>query len=114
MGDTGSGSGTSEAALEYRHKVEQDLTAKLDATLEPLVGAGRFRAAVSADTDLDQRRAERGTLRSDAVRDGEFAEDRRCFVAVTYRRQEFPGTASNLPDPAPASRQRGRRLFAQN
>ena len=49
--DTAFGFGTSEAALEYRHSVEQDLTAKLNATLEPLVGAGRFRAAVSADSD---------------------------------------------------------------
>ena len=61
-GDTGSD--TSEAALEYRHKVEQDLAAKLDATLEPLVGAGRFRAAVSADTDLTSAEQSEETLRS--------------------------------------------------
>ncbi len=47
-----SGDDLSDAALEYRHKVEQDLTAKLNSTLEPLVGAGRFRAAVSAECDL--------------------------------------------------------------
>jgi len=47
-----SDSGTSEAALEYRRTVEHDLTSKMDATLEPLVGSGRFRASVSADTDL--------------------------------------------------------------
>ena len=50
--DNSGGGDSSEAALEYRHKVEQDLTSKLEATLEPLVGAGRFRASVSADTDL--------------------------------------------------------------
>jgi flagellar M-ring protein FliF len=95
-----SGSGTSEAALEFRHSVEQDLTAKLDATLEPLVGAGRFRAAVSADTDLTS---------------GEQSEehfDPTQSVMVTSQKTEdvsspsrtaggIPGTASNLPDPAP-------------
>ncbi|MDP8989278.1 MAG: flagellar M-ring protein FliF, partial [Acidobacteriota bacterium] len=44
--DSSGGGDSSEAALEYRHKVEQDLTSKLEATLEPLVGAGRFRASV--------------------------------------------------------------------
>ena len=96
-----SGSDTSEAALEYRRTVEHDLASKLDATLEPLVGAGRFRAAVSADTDLTS---------------GEQSEehyDPTQSVMVTSQKTEdvsspsrtaggIPGTASNLPDPAPA------------
>ncbi len=59
----GQGEDTSATALEYRHAVEQDLTTKLESTLEPLVGAGRFRAAVSADTDLTSKRTERGETR---------------------------------------------------
>jgi flagellar M-ring protein FliF len=96
-----SDSGTSEAALEYRRTVEHDLTSKLDATLEPLVGSGRFRASVSADTDLTS---------------GEQSEehfDPTQSVMVTSQKTEdisspsrtaggIPGTASNLPDPAPA------------
>src|SRR5580704_1417105 len=46
---SGSQSASSDSALEYRHRVEQDLTTKVNSTLEPLVGAGRFRAAVSAE-----------------------------------------------------------------
>src|SRR5689334_21002518 len=94
-------SGNSEAALEYRRTVEHDLTSKLEATLEPLVGSGRFRAAVSADTDLTS---------------GEQSEehfDPTQSVMVTSQKTEdisspsrtaggIPGTASNLPDPAPA------------
>src|ERR1019366_8843831 len=49
---SGGGDDSSEVALEYRQKVEQGLTAKLESTLEPLVGAGRFRTSVSAECDL--------------------------------------------------------------
>src|SRR5579864_8492 len=88
---------TSEAALEYKHSVEQDLTAKLNSTLEPLVGAGRFRAAVSADCDLS----------SSETSNEDF--DPSHSVMVTSQRTEdvsspshvaggVPGTASNLPD----------------
>lgn len=52
-GQAPSQSEASDSALEYRHRVELDLTAKLNSTLEPLVGAGRFRAAVSAECDLN-------------------------------------------------------------
>ena len=46
------GADPSEAALEYRHKVEADLLAKIDSTLEPLLGAEKFRAGVSVDCDF--------------------------------------------------------------
>jgi flagellar M-ring protein FliF len=98
----GDQSGSSDSALEYRHRVEQDLTAKLNSTLEPLVGAGRFRAAVSAECDLTS---------------GEQSDenyDPTHSVMVTSQTSEdisspshgaaaggVPGTASNLPDAAP-------------
>src|SRR5580704_16957988 len=97
----GDQSGSSDSALEYRHRVEQDLTAKLNSTLEPLVGAGRFRAAVSAECDLTS---------------GEQSDenyDPTHSVMVTSQTSEdisspshgaaaggVPGTASNLPDAA--------------
>ena len=92
------GSDASETALEYRHSVEQDLTAKLDSTLEPLIGSGRFRAAVSADCDMSS---------------GEQNEenfDPAHSVMVTSQKTEdsnsngsaggVPGMASNLPNGA--------------
>ena len=41
-----------EEALEYRHKAETELLSKVNATLEPLLGADRFRAGVSLEFDL--------------------------------------------------------------
>src|SRR5580692_700025 len=46
------GSDASQGALEYRHQVETDLIAKIGATLEPLLGANKFRAGVSVDCDF--------------------------------------------------------------
>jgi flagellar M-ring protein FliF len=100
VSDAGSGSGTSEAALEYRHSVEQDLTAKLNATLEPLVGAGRFRAAVSADTDLTsgEQSEEHFDPTQSVMVNSQKSED---VSSPSHTAAGIPGTASNLPDPAP-------------
>jgi len=46
--DGGGGLESSEAHLEYREQIEKGLLAKIQATLEPLLGPDRFRAAVSA------------------------------------------------------------------
>ena len=42
----------SEAALDYRHHVEADLLAKINSTLEPLLGGNKFRANVSVECDF--------------------------------------------------------------
>src|SRR5581483_2597329 len=100
VSDTGSGD-TSEAALEYRRTVEHDLAAKLDATLEPLVGAGRFRAAVSADTDLTS--AEQSEEHYDPTQSVMVSSQKTEDIsAPSHTAGGIPGTASNLPDPAPA------------
>ncbi len=98
--DADSGSGSSEASLEYRHSVEQDLTAKLDATLEPLVGAGRFRAAVSVDTDLTsgEQSEEHFDPTQSVMVSSQKSED---ISSPSHTAAGIPGTASNLPDPAP-------------
>src|SRR5579884_2284024 len=41
-----------EAALDYRQAIEHDLAAKINNTLEPLVGADKFRTGVSAEVDM--------------------------------------------------------------
>jgi flagellar M-ring protein FliF len=101
VSDISSGSGNSEAALEYRHSVEQDLTTKLNATLEPLVGAGRFRAAVSADTDLTsgEQSEEHFDPTQSVMVNSQKSED---VSSPSHTAGGIPGTASNLPDPAPA------------
>jgi len=100
VSDPSSGSGTSEASLEYRHSVEQDLTAKLNATLEPLVGAGRYRAAVSADTDLTS--GEQSEEHFDPTQSVMVSSQKSEDVSSPSRTAGgIPGTASNLPDPAP-------------
>src|SRR3954471_23282865 len=42
----------SEAGLDYRHKIEADLLAKINSTLEPLLGGNKFRANVSVECDF--------------------------------------------------------------
>jgi flagellar M-ring protein FliF len=86
---------TTEAALDYRKSIERDVQNKVDATLEPLLGADHFRVGVSADVDLTS---------------GEQSEevfDPQKSVMVTSQRTEdgpaaatasgVPGTASSLP-----------------
>src|SRR5205085_1351234 len=46
------GSDQPEADLEYRQKMERDLVLKIAATLEPLLGAEKYRAGASVDIDF--------------------------------------------------------------
>lgn len=89
----------SEAALDYRQKIEHDLLAKINGTLEPLLGADRFRATASVDCDFTSGDESEETF------------DPNKSVMVTSQKTEdisggsipsgVPGTASNLPRPAP-------------
>jgi flagellar M-ring protein FliF len=91
------GSDISDAHLEYQHQVEKDLASKVEATLEPLLGGGRFRVGVSADCDFT------------TTEQSEEAFDPTKSVMVTSQKTEdlsgvsqgagIPGTASNLPRP---------------
>jgi len=91
------GPDSSEAALEYRHKVEADLLAKIASTLEPLLGAGKYRAGVSVECDFA------------AGEQSEELYDPARSVMLTSQRSEdnsgsaaaagVPGTPSSLPRP---------------
>lgn len=89
---------TSEAALEYRQKIERDLLTKINTTLEPLLGADKFRAAVLADCDLTSGEQSEETF------------DPAKSVMVTSQKTDdmsgagsqatgIPGSASTLPRP---------------
>jgi len=86
----------SEAILDFRQKMEHDLLAKINSTLEPLLGADRFRATASVECDFTSGEQSDETF------------DPTKSVMVTSQKTEdisggsvagVPGTASNLPKP---------------
>jgi flagellar M-ring protein FliF len=97
------GTESSQGALEYRHQVETDLIAKINGTLEPLLGANKFRAGVSVDCDF-----------SGGEQSEELFDPARTVMASSQRTEDssggssasgVPGTPSTLPRPTsrPAS-----------
>jgi flagellar M-ring protein FliF len=86
-----------DALIEYRQKVERDLLAKLNGTLEPLLGAEKYRAGITVECDFT------------SGEQSEEAYDPAKSVMVTSQRTEdgstgliasgVPGSASNLPRP---------------
>ena len=88
----------SEAAIDYRQKIERDLLAKINTTLEPLLGADKFRATASVECDFT------------SAEQSDESYDPSKSVMVTSQKTEdisggttattgVPGTASNLPRP---------------
>ena len=97
----------SEAGLDYRRRIESDLLAKINSTLEPLLGASRYRAGVSVECDF-----------SGAEQSEEIFDPTRSVMVSSQRTEDatsgataagVPGTASALPRPAarPASGTKG-------
>jgi flagellar M-ring protein FliF len=87
----------SEGNLEYRDMVEKSLLAKIQSTLEPLLGSDRFRAAVSAECDFSSgEQSEESFDPSHSVMvTSQHSED----LAPAAVSSGVPGTASNLPRP---------------
>lgn len=92
------GGDNSDATLDYKRQIEKDLMAKVESTLGPLLGDGRFRVGMSVDCDLTT------TEQTDEMFDPTKS------VMVTSQKSEdlagasqagagVPGTASNLPRP---------------
>ena len=87
----------SEATLDYRQKIERDLLAKINTTLEPLLGVNGFRATASVECDFTSGEQSEETF------------DPNKSVMLTSQKTEdisggsipvgVPGTASNLPRP---------------
>jgi flagellar M-ring protein FliF len=84
-------------AGEYRETLERDLVSKINRTLEPLLGADKFRASVAAECDL-----------TSAEESHETYDPEKTVMLNTTRTEEnsgsstaggVPGTASALPRP---------------
>jgi flagellar M-ring protein FliF len=86
-----------DANLEYRHRLESEMAARIDSALEPLLGPGRFRTGVNVDCDFTT------SEESDETFDGS-----KSAILQSQATEEstssgssggLPGTASNLPRP---------------
>ena len=88
-------SDSADTLLEYKHQVEKDLMAKVEATLEPLLGEGRFRVGISADCDLSTSEQTDETF--DPTRSVMASSQKSEDLAGSAGAAGVPGTASNLP-----------------
>src|SRR5689334_21776287 len=87
----------SEAGLEYRQRIERDLLAKINTTLEPLLGADKFRAAVFVDCDSSSGEQCEETF--DPSKSVMSSSQRTEDLSGGSLANGVPGTASNLPRP---------------
>jgi flagellar M-ring protein FliF len=91
------GQEASGAVLEYRHSVETDLLAKINGTLEPLLGANKFKAGVSVECDFSG--GEQSEEIFDPARSVMVSSQRTEEGTGTASANGVPGTASTLPRP---------------
>ena len=87
----------SEAGLDYRRKIESDLLAKINSTLEPLLGGNKFRAGVSVECDFSG--GEQSEEIFDPTKSVMVSSQRTEDVAGGASASGVPGTASTLPRP---------------
>jgi flagellar M-ring protein FliF len=87
----------SEAGLDYRRKIEADLVAKVNSTLEPLLGAEKFHAGVSVDCDFNG--GEQSEEVFDPARSVMLSSQRTEDTSGVASGSGVPGTASTLPRP---------------
>src|SRR5260221_882463 len=93
------GGDQAEADLEYRQKMERDLVLKIGSTLEPLLGAEKFRAGASVEVDFTS--ADQSEETFDPSRSAMVTAQKTEDVSGTALQAGIPGTASNLPRPPP-------------
>lgn len=91
------GSEPDDATLEYRQKLEHDVLGKINSTLEPLLGADKFRAAVSIDCDFSSGEQSEETF--DPTKSVMVTSQRTEDSTGTATSAGIPGTPSNLPRP---------------
>ncbi len=91
--------GASSAALEYRQSVEREYLAKIRATLDPLLGPEKYRAGVNIECDFTSGEQSEETF--DPNRSVMLSSQKTEDLSGAAASGGVPGTASNLPRPAP-------------
>jgi flagellar M-ring protein FliF len=96
-GLNGDGLEASDAALDYRQRVEKDLLAKINSSLEPVLGADKFRSGVSVDCDFTSGEQSEETFdpNKSVMVSAQKTED----ISGGTTNNGVPGAASNLPRP---------------
>jgi flagellar M-ring protein FliF len=89
------GTQSTAEALELRQQFEKDLVTKIRATLEPVLGADRFRAGASVDIDLTSGDQQEETF--DPTKSVMVSSQKTEDVVDRGTSAGIPGTASNLP-----------------
>jgi flagellar M-ring protein FliF len=86
-----------DATLEYRQQLEKDLLVKIANTLDPMLGAEKFRAGVSIDCDFSSAEQSEETFdpSKSVMVTSQTSEDGAAIATASG----VPGTASNLPRP---------------
>ena len=87
----------SEGAIDYRQKIERDLLAKINTTLEPLLGADKFRATASVECDFTS--ADQSEESYDPGKSVMLTSQKTEDISGGTTALGVPGTASNLPRP---------------
>ncbi|MCX6638542.1 MAG: flagellar basal-body MS-ring/collar protein FliF [Acidobacteria bacterium] len=108
------GEQASEATLEYRQAMERDLVAKINLTLDPLLGPEKFRASAALDCDFTSGEQSEETF--DPNRSVMVTSMKTDETSGSAGASGVPGTASNLPRPAsrPATSQGGLSRTTEN
>lgn len=89
----------SDESIEYKQKLERDLTGKVNTTLEPLLGAGKYRVGMTVDCDFTS--GEQSEELYDPEKTVMLTSQKTEENAGTASSGGVPGTASALPRPAP-------------
>src|SRR6266849_8206254 len=92
---TEAGGDQAEADLEYRQKMERDLVLKIGSTLEPLLGAEKFRAGASVEVDFTS--ADQSEETFDPSRSAMVTAQKTEDISGAALQAGIPGAASNLP-----------------
>jgi len=86
-----------EIDMEYRQKMERDLVSKISSTLEPLLGAEKFRVGASVDVDFSS--ADQSEETYDPTKSVMLTAQKTEDISGVALQAGVPGTASNLPRP---------------
>src|SRR5439155_1685977 len=92
------GAESSDRLLEIRQGIERDLVAKINSTLEPLLGANKFRAGAAVECDFSS--GEQSEELFDPNRSVVVTSQKSEDTSTTGKAAGVPGTASTLPRPA--------------